>query len=614
MASFQMEDRFDSVPRTTEVLVLGGAILIVALIAGLSYYDWRQLTIHNREAERTRDFIAQANALLSSLKDAETGQRGFLLTGDEAYLDPYRRAVLEIPNDLRVLGDKTPSDPGQQAAVQNIQQLAEQKLSELQQTLDLASRDQRAAALSIVSGGSGKRIMDRLRQLCAEIGQTESQRLVESTQKAQHSENRTRLISTGGSSVLLVFLLGATAIIRRASMRRENLLRTVQVREKEVRAVRDLLETTLLSVGDAVIATDSQGRVTILNGVAESLTGWNAKAAEGRQLDEVFRILNETTRQPVESPVAKVLREGVIVGLANHTILVARDGREMPIDDSAAPIRDENGKIFGVVLTFHNIAERRAAERQLAEQAAALARSNRELEEFAYVACHDMQEPLRIINIYTQMLLKHYGALNGTEEYSRYITESVKRMQTLIRDLLTFSRIVHIEPDEPDLVDATQALQQAISSLQPTMEETLAVVTYDPLPRVQADMSQLIQLFQNLLGNALKYRSETELPRVHFSAKLEEAEWVFSCQDNGIGFEQQHAQRIFGLFKRLHSTNQYPGTGIGLAICKRIVERSGGRIWASSQPLQGSTFYFAFPQRPRAEGVGTNRPAVQTEG
>jgi|GEM_PF-1284793 len=247
------------------------------------------------------------------------------------------------------------------------------------------------------------------------------------------------------------------------------------------------------------------------------------------------------------------------------------------------------------------IAERKQAEEKLQIFAAELERSNKELEQFAYIASHDLQEPLRMVASYSQLLEKRYrGKLDqDANEYIGFAVDGVNRMQRLINDLLAYSRI-STRGKEFTPVDCHAVVGQVIANLQIAIQETGALVTCDPLPTVRADESQMIQLFQNLIGNAIKFHG-TEPPRVHISARetfevLETSKvWTFSIRDNGIGIAPQYRERIFVIFQRLHTREEYSGTGIGLAICKKIVERHNGRIWVESEPGKGATFYFTLP-------------------
>ncbi|MCU1330351.1 MAG: sensor histidine kinase [Bryobacterales bacterium] len=254
------------------------------------------------------------------------------------------------------------------------------------------------------------------------------------------------------------------------------------------------------------------------------------------------------------------------------------------------PLREPDGSVSGVVTVCNEVTVQVRARQELE-------RLNRELEEFAYVASHDLQEPLRMVNIYTQLLLRrHGGDTPQAREYASIIHTGVNRMEALIHDLLTFSRIIHSEESPASLVDLSAAVAEATSVLRDRIEESRASIAAQQLPTVPGDTAQIAQVFQNLLSNAMKYQQSGTRPEIRITAECDDVNWTIAIKDNGIGFEPRYAERIFGLFRRLHK-DEYPGTGLGLAICRRIVERHKGKIWAESTPGNGSTFYLALPCR-----------------
>jgi PAS domain S-box-containing protein len=255
----------------------------------------------------------------------------------------------------------------------------------------------------------------------------------------------------------------------------------------------------------------------------------------------------------------------------------------------------DNPAIRGIVFNSRDVTEQKQTEAELAMRAEELARSNEELQRFAYVASHDLQEPLRMVASYTQLLQRRYADKLDADanEFIEYAVDGARRMQQLIRDLLEYSR-VGTRAKEPRPVDAAAALDDALANLHIALAESGAEIRRGPLPVVLADASQLTQVFQNLIGNAIKFRG-TAAPRIEVGAVRAGDAWRFFVADNGIGIDPQHAERIFVIFQRLHTREEYPGTGIGLAICKKIVERHGGRIWVESRLGAGATFNFTLP-------------------
>ena len=271
------------------------------------------------------------------------------------------------------------------------------------------------------------------------------------------------------------------------------------------------------------------------------------------------------------------------------------DGSVFSAEVSCSNVTDKAGNIIGRMAFFVDVTERRKIKKKLKITLADLKRSNTDLQQFAYVASHDLQEPLRMVASYTQLLEKRYKDKLDTDakEFIQFAVDGALRMQRLINDLLSYSLVgARQKPVKP--TDCNSVLGQVITDLSVTIEQNNVIITNDDLPTVMADVSQMQELFKNLVGNAIKFRSE-HAPRVHLSAKQKGNKWLFSVQDNGLGIDPQYKDKIFLIFQRLHSKEEYPGTGIGLAICKRIVERHGGKIWVDSNVGKGSTFYFTLP-------------------
>ena len=294
------------------------------------------------------------------------------------------------------------------------------------------------------------------------------------------------------------------------------------------------------------------------------------------------------------------LRDGTkIIGSGNLDYRIEETGKD-EIGDLARAFNRMNVSLATVLASKEElnleVEERRRAEDQLKKTLTDLERSNKELEQFAYVASHDLQEPLRMVSSYTQLLAERYGDQldEKAKKFINYAVDGAVRMQGLIHDLLLFSRVT-TRGTEFQPVDSQAALGTAMVSLEEAIRESGALVTNGDLPQVMADQTQLAQVFQNLISNAIKFRGQTQ-PLIHVSARKEDDHWLFSVKDNGIGIEPRHKEKVFVIFQRLHTREEYPGTGIGLALCERIIKRHGGEIWFDSRLGEGSTFYFTLPK------------------
>jgi PAS domain S-box-containing protein len=346
---------------------------------------------------------------------------------------------------------------------------------------------------------------------------------------------------------------------------------------------------------DAMVVVNQGGEIVLLNVQAEKQFGYSRDELVGQKVKNIIpegfaeRLIADGTRSAAEALAQQI---GTGIELSGRR----KDGSKFPIEIMLSPLESTEGIL--VTAAIRDITERKKSEEHLVKTVGELKRSNDELQQFAYVSSHDLQEPLRMVASYTQLLAKRYkGRLDSdADEFIAFAVDGCNRMQGLIQDLLAYSRTgTNGKPLRE--ISGDDALHEALTNLRTTIGESGAVVTHDSLPVIQADDTQLTQVFQNLIGNAIKYRS-AEVPRVHVSAtKNGGHEWIFSVRDNGLGIDPQYFERIFILFQRLHGRNEFEGTGIGLAICKKILERLGGRIWVESQPGKGSTFHFTLPER-----------------
>lgn len=358
---------------------------------------------------------------------------------------------------------------------------------------------------------------------------------------------------------------------------------------------RTTLETHLASIiessDDAIISKDLNGIIQSWNRGAQRIFGYTPDEIIGKHIS----ILAVPERvEEIPSIIERISRgERVDHYLTKRQ---TKDGRVLSISLTVSPIRDASGKIVGASKIARDVTDEVRYQEALREANESLTRSNADLEQFAYSASHDLQEPLRMVATYSEMLQKKFGGKLGptADQYIDYIVSGAARMEQLLHDLRAFTHVATADADTNEEIDAADAVRNTLAILSAAVEESGASVTCGSLPRVRISRVHLETLFQNLIANAIRYRNGTP-PRIHIAAERCDPEWHFSVRDNGIGIDPQYKEQIFGLFKRLHTSTEYPGTGMGLAICQRIVERAGGRIWVESELGRGATFFFTLP-------------------
>ncbi|MBX3027995.1 CHASE3 domain-containing protein [bacterium] len=607
---------------TLIIAVAGVFLLLVSIVA-----RWQLATAWEagNEVVRTQQVLAATQQLLGHLLDAETGQRGYLITGSEAYLAPYDAGRAAARTDLDRLQRLLGGDPERARRLQNIGVLTTVKLDELQRAIDARRSEGVEAANALVANDVGRLTMERVRALLGELNDEVRGTLEQGLRARAVERGRLANVLFGGALAALGVLLGAILAVNGAARRQARA-------ERRLRQSEERLRTTLRSIGDAVIATDTDGRIVFINPVAQALTGWDELAAIGEPLERVFAIVNEETRQTVDSPVDKVLREGAIVGLANHTVLIARDGRELPIDDSGAPIRDADSAIMGVVLVFRDVSERKAMEteheaRLRAEAAIAGATAAREAAESANVAkdqflamlSHELRSPLNVIVSWLAALRR---GVDGPqlERALDTLERNVRVQAQLINDLLDVSRIVSGKLGlERGPIDLGAIARTAVESARPTAVARGVGLHADLEPlrgSVIGDAQRLLQVITNLLNNALKFTPSGGRVDVRLGQRDHLA--CLDVIDTGIGIAPEFLPHVFDRFRQSdeRDTRGHGGLGLGLSIVKHLVERHGGTVEARSDGIgAGAHFSVCLPldEAPAGEQVATV-PAQSDEG
>ena len=402
----------------------------------------------------------------------------------------------------------------------------------------------------------------------------------------ERSAQWSQLMAQTGSLLIAVVALGLVLRFERA----RGAARAVEAEHNALQRSEERFRSLVENASNVIAIVDTGVAIQFVSDSSLRIIGRRPEELMGRAF---IGYVHPDDQEKLHDAVASVARE--IGTVASTEVRFQSVNAEWRIIEIVATSRLSDPAISGVVITISDITERKLVADALAEKAEALRKSNAELEQIAFASSHDLQEPLRRLCTHSQLLSNRYkGRLDqDADDYIERIVEGAKRMQALIKNLLTYYSVGgETKPFKP--TDCEAVLTTVLVSLKAAISESGVIVTHDPLPTVMGDEIQLGQLFQYLIDNGIKYRNGGA-PQIHVSCKMEGEEWLFSLKDNGIGIDPQYAERIFIIFQRLHSQKEYPGTGIGLAVSKKIVERHGGRIWVESEPGKGATFYFTVP-------------------
>jgi len=581
---------------------IGLAILFIVLLAnGLASYRATQTLIANEQrVAHSHQVIGEIESILSTIKDAETGERGYLITGSEDFLAPYNDALAQIDRQVKHFEVLTADNPRQQARIPTLRQKIADRLAILKRGIEIHRSGDAAGAQQLTKEGPGRQAMDELRLLAADMEADENIELQQRAEESNQSAAASNLTFVIGNLITLGLLLAIGYIINRDI--------AVRMRaQEEVRAQREWLQITLASIGDGVIASDAKGAVTFLNPIAEKLTGWTLSEAQGRPLLQVFDIVNEQTRQVAENPALRAIRGGTIVGLANHTVLRRRGGGEIAVDDTASPIKTSSGKLLGAILIFRDVTERRRADeertRLMTSERKALERAeaaNRTKDEFLATLSHELRTPLTAIYGWVSILKNSEFDAKQLEKALEVIDRNVRAQTQLVDDLLSVSRIITGNLKmQMELIDPLPATHTAIDSLRPAAEaKSIQIVTkFDQnIGRIFVDGDRWQQVLWNLLTNALKFTPKGGEIRIEFCREGHFA--LLTVTDTGEGIEPAFLSNVFERFSQADSTTtrRHGGLGLGLSIVRHIVELHGGTVMVRSDGRdKGSTFIVQLP-------------------
>jgi len=569
-------------------VAFGAAILTMVVVGTLSYHALVVSSELEQWVRHTHEVIENLERLMSALQNVQSSFRGMVITGKESYLGSYHANIASTEQYDLTIRRLTVDNPLQQQRLPALEKLAAQLIRFSDGVISLRRTKGMQAAAETIGEGTGQRLMDEF-QVGIRDMQDEELRLL-----AVRSVGARRRMAQAKTALVFSSLMGLFAAtfavwsVRRESSGRALVVEKLRESEEKYRSLIDGVQDY------AIFTLDPGGKVISWNAGAERIKGYKAEEIIGQDFSRFYLQTDIDEGKP-----EKELHLAATSGRSElEHWRVRKDGSRFWANVVLTAARDSSGLLVGFSEISQDISERKKSEEHLIEKVAELKRSNDDLEKFASVASHDLQEPLRMVASFTQLLAKRYkGRLDSdADEFIGYAVDGSNRMQSLIKDLLTYSRAGSNGKILREISSA-DALKTALTGLRATIVESGAEVTQEGLPALTTDDGQLALVFQNLVGNAIKYRS-AEVPRIHVSAtKNGGNEWIFSVRDNGMGIEPQYFERIFVLFQRLHGQTEFKGSGIGLAICKKILERLGGRIWVESEPTKGSTFCFALPAR-----------------
>ena len=549
------------------------------VVITISYFSMIKLTSNNYWEKHTYEVIIKADNVISDLQNAETGQRGYVLTGQETFLAPYTESLKNIYTDFQTLDTLTKDNLVQQKRLSEMKLLIDKKLLELDNVIGLRKYKGFEAAATVISTGTGKETMDSIRLIETDLKTEESKLLEERTRDSEQTTSQTQLMLLWGGIIGFFIYLLVNNIISKFVIK-DLVSKPFLLKEQEaVFYARSLIEASL----DPLVTISPSGKITDLNEAAIIATGISRE----KLLDTDF-INYFTNPDEAREGYERVFRQGFV---SDYPLTIkSKEGKMMDILLNASVYKNKEGVILGVFAAARDYTRMKQATE-------AIELINREMEAFSSSVSHDLRAPLRVIDGFAKMLSEDY-ALKLDDNGKRIILniqDSAKQMKTLIEDLLAFSRLGGQEIKK-EFVPMAALVKEVFDELKHSLPDRKIDCHIQELIDTKADKDTLRLVWINLLSNAIKYTRPKDEALIEISSILDNDKIIYSVKDNGVGFDMKYIDKLFNVFQRLHSSDEFEGTGVGLANVKRIIERHGGKVWAEGKVGEGATFSFSLPK------------------
>jgi PAS domain S-box-containing protein len=579
-------------------LMAGAFVLALALLifdGVISYLNTQQLIEQSDLATHSRQVLASLEALRRNLTDAETSHRGFILTGEERFLEPYNSAVQEIPKELTNLRNLTAQNLKQQQQLEILNDLITRKMNGVNERIELRrTRGLESARIAIITG-RGEEIMQEFRAVVREMRREENESLNVREASSQSSARTATFTSIASAAAGIVLMLGVFILLSREVRQRERA-------EAELRRSEENYRLLVESVQDyAIITLDPRGTVTSWNAGAQRIKGYAAEEIVGRQFS-CFYVPEDVEQSKPERELKLAAAEG---RMEDENWRLRKDGTRFWANVIITAMRDTTGQLRGFAKVTRDLTERKRAEEEIRNlneelehrviaRTAQLEAANKELEAFTYSVSHDLRSPLRHVDGFSKILMEEHQAQLAPEaqRYLERIRNGTQQMGHLVDDLLNLARVGRRELTL-QVSGLNSIVQEVLSELKPETADRQIEWKISKLPFVECDPALMKQVFTNLLSNAIKFTRTRDRALIEVGDVKQNGGPAVFVRDNGVGFNMKYADKLFGVFQRLHRPEDFEGTGVGLATVQRIIHKHSGRVWAEGELDKGATFYFS---------------------